>query len=169
MGRLGTCGLSALLFKGPKGPGRDGGRGAPLPAGLCPPDILRGAVGLGGGDLKNQEMLTAKNQENYTHYCWKSTLKTPKGIVFHHLFFHRKIWVRSMVTHGPSMKLLKLTPNHLTRPVRCLQHSHQILSQLSDRSFTGTVLHSSSSHGPHSAAAGLKDTSKSPRMPGVMI
>lgn len=67
LGRLGTCGLSALLFKGPKGPGRDGGRGAPLPAGLCPPDILRGAVGLGGGDLKNQEMLTAKNEENYTH------------------------------------------------------------------------------------------------------
>lgn len=52
LGRLGTCGLSALLFKGPKGPGRDGGGGAPLPAGLWPADILRGAVGLGGGDLQ---------------------------------------------------------------------------------------------------------------------
>lgn len=52
LGRLGTWGLSALLFKGPKGPGRDGGGGAPLPAGLWPADILRGAVGLGGGDLQ---------------------------------------------------------------------------------------------------------------------
>lgn len=33
-GRLGTCGPSPLLLKGPRGPGRDGGGGAPRPAGL---------------------------------------------------------------------------------------------------------------------------------------
>lgn len=68
LGRLGTCGLSALLFKGPNGPGRDGGGGAPLPAGLCPADILRGAVGLGGGDLRKQtETLTANIEEKHFH------------------------------------------------------------------------------------------------------
>lgn len=54
-GRLGTCGLSPLLLKGPRGPGRVGGGGAPRPAGLWPADILRGAVGLGGGDLRGQK------------------------------------------------------------------------------------------------------------------
>lgn len=33
-GRFGTCGLSPLLLKGPRGPGRVGGGGAPRPAGL---------------------------------------------------------------------------------------------------------------------------------------
>lgn len=51
LGRLGACGLSALLLKGPRGPGRFGGGGAPRGAGRCPDDILLGAVGLGGGDL----------------------------------------------------------------------------------------------------------------------
>lgn len=56
LGRLGTWGESALLFRGPRGPGRPGGGGAPLPgAGLCPDDIRRGAVGLGGGDLRIKE------------------------------------------------------------------------------------------------------------------
>ena len=50
-GRLGACGLSALLLKGPRGPGRFGGGGAPRGAGRWPEDILLGAVGLGGGDL----------------------------------------------------------------------------------------------------------------------
>lgn len=51
-GRLGAWGLSALLLNGPKGPGRFGGGGAPRGAGRWPEDILRGAVGLGGGDLR---------------------------------------------------------------------------------------------------------------------
>jgi len=50
-GRLGAWGLSALLLKGPRGPGRFGGGGAPRGAGRWPEDILLGAVGLGGGDL----------------------------------------------------------------------------------------------------------------------
>lgn len=40
-----------MLLKGPRGPGRFGGGGAPRGAGRCPEDILLGAVGLGGGDL----------------------------------------------------------------------------------------------------------------------
>lgn len=52
LGRLGAWGLSALLLKGPRGPGRFGGGGAPLGAGRWPEDILLGAVGLGGGDLE---------------------------------------------------------------------------------------------------------------------
>lgn len=55
LGRLGAWGLSALLLKGPRGPGRFGGGGAPRGAGRWPDDILLGAVGLGGGDL-NEDM-----------------------------------------------------------------------------------------------------------------
>lgn len=51
LGRLGAWGLSAVLLKGPRGPGRFGGGGAPRGAGRWPEDILLGAVGLGGGDL----------------------------------------------------------------------------------------------------------------------
>lgn len=40
-----------MLLKGPRGPGRFGGGGAPRGAGRWPDDILLGAVGLGGGDL----------------------------------------------------------------------------------------------------------------------
>ena len=53
-GRLGAWGLSALL-KGPRGPGRLGGGGAPRGAGRWPEDILLEAVGLGGGDLEQVE------------------------------------------------------------------------------------------------------------------
>ena len=52
LGRLGTWGLSAVLLKGPRGPGRLGGSGAPRAAGRWPDDILLGAVGLAGGDLE---------------------------------------------------------------------------------------------------------------------
>lgn len=41
-----------MLLKGPRGPGRFGGGGAPRGAGRWPEDILLGAVGLGGGDLR---------------------------------------------------------------------------------------------------------------------
>lgn len=61
------------------------------------------------------------------------------------LLLHFQIYTQLASFHGPPIKLL--TPNHLTIPVRCLQHSHQFLSKLSDLSITGTVLHSSSSHG----------------------
>lgn len=40
-----------MLLKGPRGPGRFGGGGAPRGAGRWPEDILLGAVGEGGGDL----------------------------------------------------------------------------------------------------------------------
>lgn len=56
LGRLGTWGESALLFRGPRGPGREGGGGAPRPgAGLCPDDIRLDAVGLAGGDLRHKK------------------------------------------------------------------------------------------------------------------
>lgn len=67
-GRLGAWGLSALLLKGPKGPGRFGGGGAPRGAGRWPADILLGAVGLGGGDLRGYlECLEEKGKKK--HAC----------------------------------------------------------------------------------------------------
>lgn len=64
LGRLGAWGLSALLLKGPKGPGRFGGSGAPLGAGRWPEDILLGAVGLGGGDLDSRtDVIKRKKQQ----------------------------------------------------------------------------------------------------------
>lgn len=62
LGRLGACGLSAVLLKGPRGPGRFGGGGAPRGAGRCPEDILLGAVGLGGGDLGKGSNVSANSQ-----------------------------------------------------------------------------------------------------------
>ena len=59
-GRLGAWGLSALL-KGPRGPGRLGGGGAPRGAGRWPEDILLEAVGLGGGDLQRWRTCTVSN------------------------------------------------------------------------------------------------------------
>lgn len=66
MGRLGAWGLSALLLKGPKGPGRFGGSGAPLGAGRWPEDILLGAVGLGGGDLDSRKDVMKKKKKQQT-------------------------------------------------------------------------------------------------------
>ena len=40
-----------MLLKGPRGPGRFGGGGAPRGAGRWPEDILLEEVGLDGGDL----------------------------------------------------------------------------------------------------------------------
>lgn len=72
-GRLGAWGLSALLLKGPSGPGRFGGGGAPLGAGRWPEDILLGAVGLGGGDLEEKayhpkECFGKRRVFNPTHF-----------------------------------------------------------------------------------------------------
>lgn len=126
MGRLGACGLSALLFRGPRGPGRDGGGGAPLPAALCPADIRRGAVGLGGGDLqKPTETLTAKRErEPYSGRKLHSTVLSK---------FLRELLSTSFLSqniltplHGDPRPITETNKalTHLTRPVRCLQHAN---------------------------------------------
>lgn len=68
LGRLGAWGLSALLLKGPRGPGRFGGGGAPRGAGRWPEDILLGAVGLGGGDLEKEGIMVLSAMEQRSVY-----------------------------------------------------------------------------------------------------
>lgn len=69
LGRLGAWGLSALLLKGPRGPGRFGGGGAPRGAGRWPEDILLGAVGLGGGDLEKDKDIILHVLSKYKSPC----------------------------------------------------------------------------------------------------
>lgn len=57
-----------MLLKGPRGPGRFGGGGAPRGAGRWPEDILLGAVGLGGGDLGRGGDVSADCERIYGRY-----------------------------------------------------------------------------------------------------
>lgn len=143
LGRLGTCGLSALLFKGPRGPGRDGGRGAPLPAGLCPPDILRGAVGLGGGDLETRRSSQQRTRRT-VHTTAGNLLSNSQGNCFPSSFLSQK---NLGLLHGDPWSMIE-TVKVNSKPSD-LQHSHQILSEeISVFSAEGKPCRSSTSRTP---------------------